>query len=107
MFVILIFWEIRHGLGTANFFSISIFKRKTVKMKSSVAKLIYVALGKRKSEGESESTEVTSGMSTDEEEEKKKQKRKKLLKHKDKKREKKGKGMYNEWLPLYTICTVT
>ena len=46
--------------------------RKTVKMKSSVAKIIYVALGKRKSEGESESTEVTSGMSTDEEEEEKK-----------------------------------
>ena len=36
-----------------------------------------------------------------------KTKGKKLLKHKDKKRERKGKGMYNEWLSLYAICTIT
>ena len=73
-----------------------------VVLRVSVAKLIFIALGKRKSESESESTEVTSGMSTDEEEEKKIQKGKKLLKHKDKKRGRKGKGMHSEMLPLFT-----
>ena len=76
-------------------------------MKSSVVRLIFVALGKRKSESESESTEVTSGMSTDEEEEKIEKKGEKLLKHKGKKRERKGKGMYNESLALYAICTIS
>ena len=49
--------------------------RKTVKMKSSVARLIFIALGKRKSDGESTSIEVTSGMYTDEGEEKRKEKK--------------------------------
>ena len=80
---------------------------KTVKIKWSFAKLIATVLNKRKSESESESTEVTSGMSTNEEEEKREKTGKKLLKHKDKKRERKGKGMYNKWLPLYAFCTIT
>ena len=81
---------------------------KTVKTNSSSAKLIFVALGQKKSDSESESTEVTSGMSSDEEEEKKKKKRKKLLKHKVKKRERKGIGMHSKMLPpIYTIYTIT
>ena len=51
--------------------------RKTVKIKSSVARLIFIALGKRKSDSESASIEVTSGVSTDEGEEKRKKKREK------------------------------
>ena len=60
---------------------ISFNEIKTVKIKSSFAN--FIALGYRKSEIESESTDVTSGMSTDEGEEKKKKKGKKLVKHKD------------------------
>ena len=51
--------------------------RKTVKIKSSAARLIFIALGKRKSDSESASIEVTSGVSTDEGEEKRKKKREK------------------------------
>ena len=80
---------------------ISFNEIKTVKMKSSFAN--FIALGYRKSEIESESTDVTSGMSTDEGEEKKKKKGKKLVKHKDMERERKGKGMLSELLPLYTL----
>ena len=80
---------------------ISFNEIKTVKIKSSFAN--FIALGYRKSEIESESTDVTSGMSTDEGEEKKKKKGKKLVKHKDMERERKGKGMLSELLPLYTL----
>ena len=80
---------------------ISFNEIKTVKIKSSFAN--FIALGYRKSEIESESTDVTSGMSTDEGEEKKKKKGKKLVKHKGMERERKGKGMLSELLPLYTL----
>lgn len=59
-------------------------------------------LGYRKSEIESKSTDVTSGMSTDEGEENSR-KGKKLVKHKDMERKRKGKGMLSELLPLYTL----
>ena len=75
--------------------------RKTVKIKSSVVRLIFIALGKRKSDSESESVEATSGMSTDEGEEKRKKKGKKLVKHKDKKRERIGRGIHSEIFLLY------
>ena len=80
--------------------------RKTVKIKSSIARLIFIALGKRKSDSESESIEATSGMSTDEGEEKRKKKGKKLVKHKDKKRERIGRGMHSEIFSLYTIYRI-
>ena len=67
--------------------------RKTVKIKSSVARLIFIALGKRKSDSESASIEVTSGMSTDEGEEKRKKKGKRLVKS--------GRGIHSEIFLLY------
>ena len=67
-----------HRLGNANIHSLSLFhETKIVRIHQSFAKSIFIALGKRKSDSESESIEVTSGMSTDEEEEKRKKKRKK------------------------------
>ena len=80
---------------------------KTVRITSSFTKLRFIALGKRKSENQSESSQVTSGMSTDEGQEKRQKKGKKLVKHRDRKRETKGKGMHGEMLPLYTICNIT
>ena len=79
---------------------ISFNEIKTVKIKSSFAN--FIALGYRKSEIESKSTDVTSGMSTDEGEENSR-KGKKLVKHKDMERKRKGKGMLSELLPLYTL----
>ena len=96
-----------HRLGNANIHSLSLFhETKIVRIHQSFAKSIFIALGKRKSDSESESIEVTSGMSTDEEEEKRKKKGKKLVKHKDKKRERIGRGIHSEIFPLYTIYPI-
>ena len=85
--------RISHQLNNANFHTIISFNEiKTVRIKSSYGKLIFIVLGKRKSESESQSIEVTSGISTDKGEEKKKKKGKKLVKHQDKKR--KGRVCY-------------
>lgn len=98
---------ISHRLGNANFHSLILFHEiKTVRIKSSFAKLIFIALGKGKSESESESIEVTSGMSKDEGERRKK-KGKKLVKHKDKKRDRNGRGIHSEMLSLYNTYTMT
>ena len=65
--------RISHRLGNANFHSLISFNEiKTVRITSSFTKLILIALGKRKSESERESIEVTTGMSIDEGEEREK-----------------------------------